>query len=246
MSYRLLDDRNRHGDHFYTTRRNTLVAIVVHVTAGLEDLKGRDDSAEATARYAGTTEREVSWHSGSDADSCVHLLPPAFTAWHVTGYNSSTYGHEISKADTDWSKMPAGWVDRTLSQAARCLTPIAADAGIPVRHITRGQLDRAIAAGDPSQGGFIGHDVLDPRRRGDPGEDFPWSRFLSLMEDDMALSDDDVERIAKAVWRYELRPDAAEGDGPERAGPLTEWGWWHSREARRLLEKLLEAMEVKL
>lgn len=199
MGYYLLDHPNPHGDHFYRTRTSPLVAIVVHITAGLEDLDAwADVSAENTARYAATTERKVSWHSGSDADSVVQLLPPSYTAWHVAGYNSGTYGHEISKRTTDWNSAPEPWLGRTLAQAAAHLGPLAELLRIPRRLATRAELDLALRTGRPC--GFVSHWQLDPARRSDPGlyrgaDTFPWTRFFALMggatpnpspEDDMS------------------------------------------------------------
>lgn len=186
--YYLLDNPNPHGPNYYTTRRRALVAIVVHITAGLEDLDGEPDhSAERTARYAATTTRDVSWHSGSDTDSALDLLPASYTAWHVRGYSSSTYGHEISKRDTDWENQPDWWVTKTLTRASHKLARRAVANNIPIRRISRAQLDRARNANDPSQGGFIGHAPLDPTRRTDPGRNFPWDRFLHMTRKEAQL-----------------------------------------------------------
>src|SRR5688572_30272498 len=137
MGFLLLDRPNPNGPHFYPTRNKKLLAIVVHITAGIEDLDTMNDiSAENTAEYCRTTEREVSWHSGSDADSWVDLLPAGYTAWHASAYNGSTYGHEISKRHTDWRSMSKEWVDKTLSRAAG-LKAIASAHGIPLRKATR-------------------------------------------------------------------------------------------------------------
>lgn len=186
MGFYLLENKNPNGDHFYTTRRGRVLAIVVHITAGLEDLDATDDmSAEQTARYAATTDRAVSWHSGSDADSALDLLPDTYTAFQCQGYNSTTYGHEISKRHTDWRWMPEPWRTRTLTVAARHLAPKAAVLGVPRRHATRVELDRAIASGGAPVG-FVGHWELDPSRRSDPGlvgrlDTFPWTEFFALM-----------------------------------------------------------------
>lgn len=185
MGYTLVDDPNPQGEHFYRSRRGRVLAIVVHITAGLEDLDGHDDqSAEATARYAGSTARKVSWHSGSDTDSIVELLPADYTAWHVQGYNSITYGHEISKRHTEWRDMPADWVEATLQHTAYHLGHKALELSVPLRKTTRAELDDARRhGGDPV--GFIGHWELDPGRRSDPGlvrghDTFPWRTFIDL------------------------------------------------------------------
>lgn len=188
MSYYLLDHPNPNGNHFHTTRRNRVLAIVLHVTAGLEDLDATDDhSAENTARYAATTDRTVSWHWGSDTDSFIELLPTSYTAFHVVGYNSSTVGLEISKRHADWRPMDERWVDRTLRVAAAGVAPHARALGIPLRLANKAELDHAIAAsGNPV--GFVYHWQLDDARRQDPGQvgsidTFPIARFLALVGD---------------------------------------------------------------
>ncbi len=215
MGYYLLDNRNPNRDMFYTSRNKALVGVVVHCTAGLEDLDfiGTDHSAENTARYAATTSRAVSWHSGNDSDSTIELLPASYTGWHCRGYNSSTYGHEISKRHMVWSSMPDRWVTETLTRAAKHMGKIARENGIPVRKITKTQLDKAIAAGNPSMGGFVGHRELDPTRRTDPGADFPWDRFLSIAQSTTTEEEDmpTVEEIWGAkVGRGDNRRSLAE------------------------------------
>lgn len=202
------ENRNPYGPHYYTSRRGTVLAIVIHITAGLEDLDGVDDhSAEKTARYAATTSRPVSWHSGSDADSSLDLLPASYTAFHCQGYNSRTYGHEISKRDTDWRDEPPGWVAKTIGRAAAHLAPKAIELGVPIRKARRSDLDTAIAVnGAPA--GFIGHWELDPGRRSDPGrvgnlDTFPWDPFFAALrgpghqEDDM--TPEERAQLAQAV-----------------------------------------------
>jgi hypothetical protein len=191
----LLAHRNPNGDRFYPTRNAPVLAIVVHITAGLQGRPaGADSSAERTAAYAASTDRKVSWHSGSDRDSHLTLLPDDHTAFHVQGYNSCTVGHEISKRDTTWADEDPRWVTDTLQQAANSLAVRAQRLGIPLRRATRAELDQALAhwkrTGQARPVGFISHQDVDPTRRQDPGRDFPWGRFLSLMNPNPSQEDD--------------------------------------------------------
>ena len=190
MTY-LLSRPVSHGPKWYTSRRRPILAIVEHVTAGLEDLDATDDqSAERTAAYAANTERQVSWHQGTDADSNLILLPDSYTAFHVSGYNSCTLGREISKRHTDWRTMPRHWVQATLGNAAPADAAWCRAHNIPVRKATRRELDEAIAhwqrTGEVRPVGFISHAELDPSRRSDPGfvrstDTFPWHSYLELV-----------------------------------------------------------------
>lgn len=233
MGYTLIDRPNPYGPHYYESRLRPLLACVMHITAGLEDLDTiADHSAENTANYAGTTDRDVSWHSGSDTDSWVSLLPATYTAWHVLSYNSPTYGHEISKRHTDWRVMPRDWIVKTLRIAAvgpdgkSGLKAIALRYGIPLRKATRAELDRELAnhaAGRPWKPvGFIGHTELQPRDRLDPGlvgsiDTFPWDEFFSYMTDDAVGDDeeDDVGYMVKAndVNRKDVYVVSSTADG---------------------------------
>jgi hypothetical protein len=224
VGFYLLDHPNPHGDHFYRSRRRPLLAQVIHITAGLEDLDliGPDASAERTAHYAATTERSVSWHTGSDTDGWLDLLPYSFTAFQCVDYNSSTAGHEISKATTDWTRMDPEVRDRMLRHAAAAIRPKLREHGIPMRKTTAAELDRAIAAGGPAVG-LLGHHELDPDRRTDPGlyggrQTFPWSDFLAILrEDDDDMSAADVLAIKNALndTRDELYRMISRGQMPD-------------------------------
>jgi hypothetical protein len=236
VGYYLLDHPNPHGPHYYTTRRNPLLAIVVHITAGLEDLDATDDqSAEATARYAATTDRAVSWHSGSDSDTVLDLLPASYTAFQCRGYNSSTYGHEISKADTDWRDAPEPWRTRTLQLAGAKLGDLARAHRIPIRRCTKAELDRAIANGGPPVG-FIAHAALDPTRRTDPGlvgtvDTFPWADLLAYaQEDDFVDKATFIKWFDEAIDRHAEIHGIAGGPRPWY-GRTIEWIYKGARDA---------------
>lgn len=190
MSYYLLDHPSPSGPNFYTSRRSPIVGIVIHITAGAEDtdMQGEDVSAENTAAYAARTTRTVSWHSTVDSDSIIPMLPDAYTAFHVRNYNSSTLGIEICKRDVTWADEPADWVEATLLNAAKVCRRWASNHNIPVRHVSKAQLDKALSRSRPTPTGFIGHSELDPSRRRDPGPDFPWDTFFDMIKGDYTPS----------------------------------------------------------
>ena len=96
------------GGNYYTTRRNGgILGIVLHITAGLQDLGPRRTRLRrGHCRWANDPAKSVSWHVGVDTDSIVPCLPKSYTAWHAAGYNSRTFGIEISKLNVDWSAVP--------------------------------------------------------------------------------------------------------------------------------------------
>lgn len=231
MGYYLLDNRGSRSANWYTSRRGPLRVIVMHITAGLEDLDTvNDHSAENTARYAATvTDRKVSWHAGADADSFLYLLPASYTAFHCRNYNSTTYGVEISKRHVKWAGMDPTWVSKTLRNAAEAVAPVCRSYDIPRRLLSKRQVD----AGEK---GFTSHAFLDPTRRSDPGADFPWDRFFQMVnqilspgttrpddppEDDMFTDDD--RRILQS-----LRPRLiTDGKNPAvYVATVTGGRWW--------------------
>lgn len=181
MGYALTANPNR---HYYATRRSPILGIVLHVTAGLEDFTPPDSGAEATVRYGQSNRRPASWHGIVDSDSVIDCLPDSFTAFHVIGYNSSTLGLEIANRDARWAGKPSSWVDGTIANAAEWCRPRVDKYGLPVQLANKAQVDAAIRAGRPF--GFTYHRYLDPKRRIDPGRDFPWEKFAALVRDPSA------------------------------------------------------------
>lgn len=174
MTYALLANPKK---HFYSFRRKKIDKIILHVTAGLEDLgmNDADHSAENTNNYGATTTTVASWHKCVDSDSIADALPDEYTAFHCINYNSPSLGLEISNSDARWDNKPQKWVDATLLNAAKVCLAWEKKYSIPRRLLSKAQVDAGMS-------GYSYHMFLDPTRRHDPGPTFPWAHFVQILE----------------------------------------------------------------
>lgn len=177
---------------FYPTRKKPVLGIVLHITAGLQDLglDGTDESAEGTIKWALSRDPEVSWHAGADTDGVELCIPDWYTAWHAKGVNSPTVGLEISKLNVDWTVGKNGvtqeWVDKTLRHAARYLAAIVKKYSLPlVLELDNAKVQSAIAAN--RRFGFTYHSVTSAGTRSDPGKNFPIAKLFSYIREELAL-----------------------------------------------------------
>lgn len=186
MSYYLLENHVNLPDGklpWYTTRWTCRHGVqgahllCLHTPETLPDYDPPDFAAENVAKYGASTTR-ASWHWTVDSDSIIPMMPYTYTAWHVRDYNRCGIGIEIGARASDWPTSPDWWDDATIYNAARAVLDAVDYYQIPARLITKEQADRG-------ESGVIGHRKLDPTRRSDPGEGFPFEQFLSLIGDDM-------------------------------------------------------------
>lgn len=200
MQYPLLANPHK---HYYPTRRKPIGLIVLHVTAGLQDLDmhGEDLTAAKTNQYGATTTRAASWHAVVDSDSIEDSLPESYTAFHVQGYNSGSLGLEICNQDARWDNKPKAWVTATLRNAAKKCHQWEKEHDIPRRLLTKAQVD----AGER---GYTYHMFLDPTRRHDPGQTFPLRYFFSLlaMLDNTHLSTTSTTHTSETTKRPNCKP----------------------------------------
>jgi len=256
--YYLLDHPNPNGRHYYTVRAKRLIAQIIHITAGLEDidLRGPDSTAEGEARYAATTSREVSWHSGSDTDSGIYLLPYQYTGFQCVNYNSSTAGHEISKLETNWKDDSPKVVEARLRQAAKTIRPKMVQFRIPFRKASKAEVDNAISR-QSSPVGMIGHGELDPDRRTDPGtvmvggkriETFPWKQFIEILNDDVTPGED-LSIVDAATKEYldrqfslNMHGDSTHTGNLDNAVAKAEAAYNMAASAKQDTEKILELL----
>ena len=199
MGYYLLDYSPYAGTSkapWYTTRRTCQHGytkphlFVIHDPETIEDFQLPDSSAERVARYGASlstsSPHPASWHWSTDADSAIPMLPISYTGWHVRGYNRCGIGYEIGQKSTSWLKMPAAMLEGTLRLAAGAVRRDADSLGY-------GTLTQITDAKDAHRVGVIGHYLLDPTRRSDPGATFPWVRFVDYVNRGDTVFDRETE-----------------------------------------------------
>ncbi|GIV00833.1 MAG: hypothetical protein KatS3mg014_2448 [Actinomycetota bacterium] len=155
--------------------------VVIHTMEAPE----KPDTAEAVARwFAGPHAPRASAHLCVDADSVVQCVRLRDVAWAAPGANRDGVQIELAGRAAQGA---AGWRDpysqavlRWASCAVAELVALSRFAGqpIPVRHVTATE----IVAG---KSGICGHvDVTRAYHRSthtDPGPDFPWPDFLTMV-----------------------------------------------------------------
>lgn len=178
MAY--LDDNPPASKQYRRPRRaDPSGVIVVHTAENTPDEVATDGGAEAVARFIRTRSDPGSYHDLVDSDSCVHLVEYDCEAFHdATGSNPHSYGVSVATRADLWSLAPATWRDGAVRQAAAAAARYASwlrgrrGIVIPARRITRSESELRMP-------GFISHAERDPKRRSDPGAEFPWNAFLS-------------------------------------------------------------------
>lgn len=158
------------GRPWYPSRSKPIQVGVIHTAESLPDFVGEDTGAEGVSKYGATTER-ASWHDTIDSDSWVRNLPHEYTAFHVMGYNSIGVGLEIATQAAKWIDTPVGWRYATLDRTAAWVAEVHQRHNLPIVRLDKAQVDAGLK-------GFVGHGSLDPTRRSDPGDAFPWDYVL--------------------------------------------------------------------
>ena len=152
-------------------------AIVVHTAENRG--AGAAGSAKAVARFIERRPDPGSYHAIVDESEWIQLVPYEAEAFgEGSGGNRWALHLSFACRTTDWATMPDDRRQRLLDQGAQAAAAMArwvkAKHGItvPARKIWSIEYRSGVP-------GFIGHAALDPKRRTDPGSDFPWSMFLA-------------------------------------------------------------------
>jgi hypothetical protein len=177
-----LEDHPPKSSQYHPTRVKPVTGgIVVHDAESVIDLIGTDGGAEAVAQFMANRLDPGCYHSIVDSDSIVRMGRYAWTMFHCIGANSYTLGLSFACRTGDFQSMPkdrlAGFITNGAIEAASMANWVKLTTGIrvPSIRITRAEAE----AGHP---GYVPHADMDPTRRSDPGQWFPWDRFLGETE----------------------------------------------------------------
>jgi hypothetical protein len=177
-----LEDHPPKSSQFHPTRANRVTGcIVVHDAENPIDLAGEDTGAEGVARFMSERSDPGAYHSIVDSDSIVRVGRYEWTMFHCIGANSYTLGLSFACRTADFQSMPperlAGFITNGAIEAASMANWVKLTTGIRVPSI---RITKAEA--DAGRAGYVPHALMDPTRRSDPGQWFPWDRFLGETE----------------------------------------------------------------
>lgn len=163
--------------HIGPRRTSAVRLIVIHTAENLE----AGNSAENLGKYGQNPDYVSSWHIAVDSDTIIQCVRDSFVAYAAPGVNHD--GIQIELAGRA-GQSAAQWRDpfslATLALGADAAAQYCLKFDVPPIHLT----DAELLAGDP---GIIGHvqasRVYKKSNHPDPGPNFPWRRFMSMVTD---------------------------------------------------------------
>lgn len=202
--------------------RSSVQCVVIHTTEGSAHGQSAEDGAAYDARRTDGTSTHY-FHDSDSTIQCVRTEDQAHAA--RTQGNRRGIQHELCgrAGSIDWD---GAYADAMLARTAKQVARDCRKWKIPARKISASQL----ADGEK---GICGHvDVTNafPQDNGthtDPGSRFPWSRFISMVQDELEgddVTNDDIEKIADRVVEKLLNHDLGREGGGDTVGVALQTG----------------------
>jgi N-acetyl-anhydromuramyl-L-alanine amidase AmpD len=163
--------------NYYTGRSKPVELIIIHTMEAPE----KGTTAESVAKYFRDSGVKASAHYCIDNDSIVQCVWDNNTAWHCKNANSNSIGLEHAGYAAQTKK---DWEDEfslaMLDNSAQLCAYLCEKFNIPV------QKAEFKSAGDPTvlKKGICGHvEVPAHGSHWDPGPEFPWDKYLSMVNE---------------------------------------------------------------
>lgn len=174
MKYYLVENENKNAPTrkngkngwYDSSRTKSIQGIVIQTAEG--------SPAQSVANYYSHNIKPESSHVVVDESNIIELLPDNYTAFHLKEYDSTTLSMTIAYWAHKWGEN-LQLEDLLLNNAAKWCRKKVLEYNIPLKKITKENWHR-------SQKGFIGPSDLEPYKRTDPGDEFPWDKFLSYVD----------------------------------------------------------------
>lgn len=172
-------DINKPRQRQFRPRRKPMVpVVVVHTAENNPDFNGVDNGAENVANFIRTRTTYGSYHLIGDRDSIIRLQTNNLAVYHDRSSNDFTTSLSGAMQGVNWTSLSGKHREQWINSFVQMFVIQGRDlqrrgVGLPdARLLTRSQAHAG-------QAGFIGHGMMDPGRRTDPGRDFPWTEILT-------------------------------------------------------------------
>lgn len=168
--------------HFTLANRGICRLIVIHTMENPE----KPGTARAVARwFAGPAAPQASAHYCIDQAEVVQCVREKDVAWAAPGANrDGIHLEHAGRARQTLEEWSDEYSRAELSVSAVVAADVAARHAIPIRKLTVEQVKDGVSKG------FCGHvDVTKAFGKSthtDPGENFPWGLYLSMVEENLA------------------------------------------------------------